>query len=102
MLINHLLPVFFPVSNPLVNRRLIVLVLTPRVVAASTMLICMPTSLPGGLPGWVLIGRAELRQLGILGRPACLLTIVFTRYYSAHYGDYVALFALSLLWSFNA
>jgi len=63
MLINHLLPVFFPVSNPLVNRRLTVLVLTPRAVAASTMLICIPTSLLGGLPGWVPIGCAELREL---------------------------------------
>jgi len=51
MLINHLLPVFFPVSNPLVNRRLIVLVLTPRVAAASIMLICIPISLSGGLLG---------------------------------------------------
>ena len=36
MLINHLLPFFFPVGNPLVNWRLIVLVLKPRVAAAST------------------------------------------------------------------
>lgn len=43
---SHFPAAFFsPVSNPLVNRRLIVLVLTSRAAAASTIVICIPISL---------------------------------------------------------
>ena len=44
-LINHLLPIFSPVSNPLVNHRRTVLVDTFSASAASVIGICIPNSL---------------------------------------------------------